>query len=506
MFGRYAKTCRLSFGLTLALFATTALSAEWRIVEVTGVVRVAEPGRDAAAGRLNAVLPVGSSVTTAAGGRASLDNGLQRIVVGPNSRMTIAPETTSGMTRIAQDLGAILFQVDKKKAPHFRVDTPLLAAVVKGTTFTVVVDVQSDTVNVAEGLVEVRSNAGSMVQDVPGGATASVMRDAPQSVKMSAIAASAPDTAPAVIEPLDYGAVSGGLVEVGGLPGGAPQAQQAGAVAAGHRESQASLGAPSSQTTGVGSMSPATSMVAEQSRNSAHLTASLPGQSGGAAGAGNDHHGSVGGPGNGSAGGADPGNNGPNPGHGNAGVGLGNGNSGGGSNPGNGNPGGVSTNVGGGPGNGNSGGGTGNPGNGNSGNGNTSVDAGVALGNGNSGGGNGNASNGNSGNGNTSVDAGVVLGNGNSGGGTGNAGNSNTGGLSVDAGVGPGNGNSGAGNGNPGSGNAGGLGADAGVGLGNGNSGGGTGVSGNGGGGGGEAGANVTDPVTGLLNGLRVKK
>lgn len=485
MFGRYAITCRLSFGLTLALLATTAIGAEWRIVEVTGVVRVTEPGRDAAPGRLNAALPVGSSVTTAAGGRASLDNGLQRIVVGPNSRMTIAPETTSGMTRIAQDLGAILFQVDKKKAPHFRVDTPLLAAVVKGTTFTVVVDVQSDTVNVAEGLVEVRSNAGSMSQDVPGGATASVMRDTPQSVKMSAIAASAPDSAPAIIEPLDYGAVSGGLVEVGGLPAGAPQVQQAGPAADGGRGSQASLGAPPSQIGGDTSMSPATSMVAEQARNAANPTTSLSAHAGGAPGLNNGHHGGVGGgAGNGAGDGASPASNAAHPGGGN---GPGNGNSGGGNNSGNGNPGGVSTNVVGGPGNGGGNGnsGNGNPGNGNPGNGATTglnADAGVSLGNGSSGGGNGNSGNGNPGNGGTpglSVDAGLSLGNGNSGGGNGNSGSGATPGLNVDAGVSLGNGN--------------------------GNSGGGNGASGNPGGGG-DPGVNLIDPATGLSNGLRVKK
>lgn len=356
MFGRYCGSRRLSLGLTLALFASTALSAEWRIVEVTGVVRVAEPGRDAAAGRLNAILPVGSSVTTAAGGRASLDNGLQRIVVGPNSRMTIAPETTSGMTRIAQDLGAILFQVDKKKAPHFRVDTPLLAAVVKGTTFTVVVDVQSDTVNVAEGLVEVRSNAGSMSQDVPGGATASVMRDAPQSVQMSAISASAPDTAPAVIEPLDYASVSGGLVEVGGLPSGASAIPQAGAVASGG-EGQTALGAPPTQNANTGSMPPVATMFAEQSGNTAQPIASLPTQVGGLTPGRDNGTGGIGG---------DPADGNGNSGNGNGGatVDLGNpdnGNSGNGN--GNGGPnGGVTVDLGlgnSGNGNGNSGGGSG---------------------------------------------------------------------------------------------------------------------------------------------------
>src|SRR3954468_11227428 len=132
------------------LIGSSAWAADWRLVEMSGQVRIAAPGAEPAAGRQGQALPIGSSVTTFQGGRAVLDNGLQHIVVGPNSRMTLAPEQTSGMARVVQDLGAILFQVDKKDKPHFRVETPLLAAVVKGTTFTVEVNALADTVNVAE--------------------------------------------------------------------------------------------------------------------------------------------------------------------------------------------------------------------------------------------------------------------------------------------------------------------------------------------------------------------
>src|SRR3546814_6430757 len=117
-----------------------AHGADWKLVEVTGVVRIAEPGHAPAPGHANQVLPTGSTVTTVGGGRAALFNGAQRITLGPNSRMTVAPESSAGMIRVMQDLGSILFQVDKKPAQHFRVETPLLAAIVKGPTFPVNVD------------------------------------------------------------------------------------------------------------------------------------------------------------------------------------------------------------------------------------------------------------------------------------------------------------------------------------------------------------------------------
>jgi hypothetical protein len=206
---------RLVASLALSLLGTTAYAADWRLTEVAGSVTIAAPGSDSAAARLNQTVATGSSVTTFQGGRAVLDNGLQHIVVGPNSRMTVAPDA-GGFARIIQDLGAIMFQVDKKPNPHFRVDTPLLAAVVKGTTFTVEVEAQASSVNVAEGLVEVRSNANNLGRDVPAGASGTIRRDSPASVQVISLTAgqaSGPQPPVIAIEPIDYKAATKGLVE-----------------------------------------------------------------------------------------------------------------------------------------------------------------------------------------------------------------------------------------------------------------------------------------------------
>jgi hypothetical protein len=218
-------------GVALSVFATMASAAEWRLVDIAGPVRIAVPGGAPAAGAKGQALPTGTSVTTAAGGRATLDNGEQHIVVGPNSRLTVQPDQ-GGFTRIAQDLGAAMFKVDKKNVPHFRVDTPLLAAIVKGTTFTVMVEGTSDAVSVAEGLVEVRSNQNGMAGDVAAGATGTVLRDAPGAVQVmtpAAEAAVAPAPPPINIAPIDYKAASGGLIDVAPAvaASGAAQAAQA---------------------------------------------------------------------------------------------------------------------------------------------------------------------------------------------------------------------------------------------------------------------------------------
>jgi hypothetical protein len=200
-------------GSALFLSAGAAAAADWRLVEVTGRVRVAAPGEDPKAGAPNLTIPPGADITTAGGARAVLSNGEKRIVIGPNSRMTVAAGQPAGMTRIMQDLGSIVFQVNKQAQPHFRVDTPLLAAVVKGTTFTVSVGAVSDTVHVAEGLVEVRANGGGVPNDIPSGVTGRVTRDAPDQVGVvTPAAAAAPEPAAQILPALDYSQVSEGVV------------------------------------------------------------------------------------------------------------------------------------------------------------------------------------------------------------------------------------------------------------------------------------------------------
>ncbi|MDP3490734.1 MAG: FecR family protein [Phenylobacterium sp.] len=210
----YAKRTLAGLMATaLLLGAGAAAAAEWRLTEVTGRVRVSVPGEDPKVGAANLTIPPGADITTAGGARAVLTDGDKRIVIGPNSRMTVAAGQPAGMTRIMQDLGSIVFQVNKQAQPHFRVDTPLLAAVVKGTTFTVAVGAVSDSVHVAEGLVEVRANGGGIPNDIPAGVTGRVARDQPDQVGVIAPAAVAtPEPAAQILPSLDYTQLSEGVV------------------------------------------------------------------------------------------------------------------------------------------------------------------------------------------------------------------------------------------------------------------------------------------------------
>ena len=78
--------------------ANAAFAADWKLVEVSGTVRVAAPGKAPAAAQANQIVPIGSSITTASGGRAALFNGAQKVTLGANSRMTVAPRRTASST------------------------------------------------------------------------------------------------------------------------------------------------------------------------------------------------------------------------------------------------------------------------------------------------------------------------------------------------------------------------------------------------------------------------
>ena len=200
----------------LAIFAGLATAhaenAAWRITALEGSVRVTMPGQAAADAAPNETLPVGSIVTTGAGSRAVVENGAQRIEVSANGRMTIAANSDAGMTRILQDLGTLLFKVDHKEVQHFQVETPLLAAVVKGTTFAVTASPQQDVVHVVSGLVEVHANKGGATRDVASGETATVSRDAPEHLGFLMPSKDVPGDERAGSAPLDYASLSNGIV------------------------------------------------------------------------------------------------------------------------------------------------------------------------------------------------------------------------------------------------------------------------------------------------------
>jgi hypothetical protein len=108
-------------------------------------------------------------IETAADSSAVLMRDGESIVIAPNSRMGLpASNDSEYATLILQQFGTLMLKVDKQQTQHFEVKTPYLAAVVKGTTFTVNVDSAGASVHVLEGAVQVANPAGMMALIRPG--------------------------------------------------------------------------------------------------------------------------------------------------------------------------------------------------------------------------------------------------------------------------------------------------------------------------------------------------
>ncbi len=133
----------------------------WRIVEVSGAVSVTRPGLSPVVLTDSADLQGGELIQTEASGRAILRRGNDTIIVAPGSAIAIPARTDDLVQRILQTFGAILINVEKRPNPNFEVRTPFLAAIVKGTTFTVSADAVSSAVHVVEGTVRVVDSGNS---------------------------------------------------------------------------------------------------------------------------------------------------------------------------------------------------------------------------------------------------------------------------------------------------------------------------------------------------------
>jgi hypothetical protein len=171
----------------LALIATPAFAKEgslaWIVAQKSGDVRVIRNGLQPASVQVRAALSPGDLVATGANGRAMLTRGDDYVVVAPGSRLLLPKEEQkSGFTRLLQQVGTMFYKVKHTGVPHFAVQTPMLAAVVKGTSFSVVVDKDRAAVQVTEGVVEVSSLTGEASRLVERGLTVYIGRELPNEI------------------------------------------------------------------------------------------------------------------------------------------------------------------------------------------------------------------------------------------------------------------------------------------------------------------------------------
>src|SRR5882757_5887223 len=167
---------RCALGAATAAFAIAISSAAlagdgiWTVRKSSGDVWTTSQGVQKASLTHESALKPGDTIQTGRNGRVLLVRGEETILVSPNSVVGI-PAAKAGdlSTSIKQQAGSILLEVEKRNVKHFEVETPYLAAVVKGTQFRVSVTATGTSVEVIRGQVEVADfKSGQIAQLLPG--------------------------------------------------------------------------------------------------------------------------------------------------------------------------------------------------------------------------------------------------------------------------------------------------------------------------------------------------
>lgn len=161
----------LCVAAALLVGTTGGASAEdWVVSKASGQVWLASAKAQSVSVGTDMTLRAGDTVQTGANGRALLVRGEETILVAPNSIVSLPEEPTpTGMTTILQSAGSITVRAQKRDHKHFEVQTPYLAAVVKGTEFTVKIMPSTADVSVIGGEVEVADyKSGQIALVLPG--------------------------------------------------------------------------------------------------------------------------------------------------------------------------------------------------------------------------------------------------------------------------------------------------------------------------------------------------
>ena len=191
---------RLSlFGIVsgLALVASTAVATDWTVANTSANVRFTVDRTNWQSVTGGMLLPNNAWIDTGKRGRVTLSRGKDTINLTPGTLAGVFDLGGSlDKTVVTQQTGTVALDVTHKWAPWMSVNTPFLAAVVKGTKFEVSIVGKKAEVKVERGIVEVTDSKRGDRLDVVAGQVASVDKSGKQS--MSVTGDGIPETKPAV--------------------------------------------------------------------------------------------------------------------------------------------------------------------------------------------------------------------------------------------------------------------------------------------------------------------
>jgi hypothetical protein len=168
--GGYWRMLLMAFVLGSASNAFAAEEGVWSVSKSSGEVWMTSTGAQQVSLKQEGTLKPGDTIRTGRNGRVLLVRGEETLLVSPNSVIGLPAEKKEGLsTTILQQAGSLLLEVERRNVKHFEVETPYLAAIVKGTQFRVSVNAGSTSVDVIRGQVEVADfKSGQIAQVMPG--------------------------------------------------------------------------------------------------------------------------------------------------------------------------------------------------------------------------------------------------------------------------------------------------------------------------------------------------
>lgn len=169
----------LQIGIFLVL-AIPGFAQDWVADRLRGDVEQMAGGQWVALVR-GAVVLDGQMVRTGPNGRVDLVRGAEVLELGPATQIRVH-ESGGKLTTIDLTSGTVTADVERRNVQHFEVDTAYLAAIVKGTKFSVTVANGAALVEVDRGTVQVQDTINDLVVDVVRGQEAQVSRSAPLQV------------------------------------------------------------------------------------------------------------------------------------------------------------------------------------------------------------------------------------------------------------------------------------------------------------------------------------
>ncbi|MBX5183418.1 hypothetical protein HJB88_12300 [Rhizobium sp. NZLR5] len=163
--------------------AVFAAADDWRVVKATDQVKYTVDRTHWQDLRAGEVVPNRAWVSTGPRGRVQLARGVESITFQPNTLAAITTNESAAIkTQIYQQVGLLDLEIEKRSQPHTAIQTPYLAAVVKGTIFHVTVDRAKASVAVDRGLVQVSSFSSGQRSNVAPGQSATVDKKAGMTV------------------------------------------------------------------------------------------------------------------------------------------------------------------------------------------------------------------------------------------------------------------------------------------------------------------------------------